>query len=156
MKLFPLLAAVLLSACVTAPPMTIPQAETRCANQAFPAVSNCIRQQLETAYPAWRSNPTADLADVYLAWLEAAGKRVERGEMDEAEARLGAATLRMRLKEVQTQRYAQAAYNQQQAMSTMLTGLALINAASAPQVQPNMPITCTSTRSGAFTNTVCH
>lgn len=146
------LCAMLLSGCVIAPPITLPQAESNCGQVAFPEFGTCIRRQFDAQYPGWQGNHEADLAEVYVAWLEAAGARVERNEMPEDEARLGAKMLRVRLYEIVGQRRAQAAAYQQQTMSNLLTGLALLNAA---QPQPGPMITCNTYYMGNNATTTC-
>lgn len=147
------LAVLLLAGCAT-PKMT--DFENACYGEPFQNFGRCVEGQLNEQYPSWRRDQHADLAQVYVAWLIAAGERVERGEMTEAEAVLGKSQLYMRMKEIAGQRAYNAALTQQAAMAQMLTGLALI---SASQPQPAMGglIICNSTpMGGGLVTTVCH
>lgn len=147
-----MLLCVLLSGCAVAPPITLPQAESNCGQVEFREFGKCIRQQFDTQYPGWQGNHEADLAELYVAWLEAAGTRVANGTMAEDEARLGSKMLRVRLYEIVAQRRSQSAAYQQQAMSNLLTGLALLNAA---QPQPGPMITCNTYYYGNNATTTC-
>lgn len=145
---------VMLTGCVTAPPITLPQAESNCGQVAFSDYGGCIRQQFDAQYPAWRSNSEADLAEVYVTWLEAAGERIRRNEMTESAAKMDALTLRTRLYEIVSQRRNAAALNNQVNVMTLLTGLALINAAT-PQPVQSPQIICNSNTYAGNTTTIC-
>lgn len=138
--------------CALAPPITLPQAETICESVQFQQYGACLRHQLDSAYPQWRSNREADLVDIYIAWLEAAGLRAQSGEMAQADARLGAAMLRSRLYAIRAERTAVA---QQVAADQMLAGLALLNAGRPQPMTPNM-ITCNTHQMGASSTTTCY
>ena len=141
-----------LTGCAIVPaPMSLAQAEYACSTVEFAGQGACIRSELDTNYPAWHSNREGDLADIYIAWLEAAGARVGDGTMREEDARLGAVTLKSRLMEISAQRTAatSAAISEQ-----MLVGLALLNA-GAPHPLPSNTINCTSTQMGYVLNTTC-
>jgi hypothetical protein len=144
---------LLLTACsapMFKPRHTIERFETLCAHVPFSAYGSCIRSELERDNSRWRSDPHADLVDVYLAWLDAAGARVSDGRMEEADARLGAAEIKVRLKSIASERATNTSLQQQAATSRMLTGLAIMNAASP---QPSAPITCQSVPTGLGTMT---
>lgn len=146
-----MLLCVLLSGCAVAPPITLPQAESNCGQVEFREFGKCIRQQFDTQYPGWQGNHEADLAELYVAWLEAAGTRVANGTMTEDEARLGSKMLRVRIYEMGAQRRYQAQMLQQSQVATALAGIALINAA---QPQPST-ITCNTYYMGNNATTTC-
>jgi len=141
-----------LTGCVSVPPpMSLAQAEYACSTVEFAGQGGCIRSQLDSNYPAWHSNREGDLADIYIAWLEAAGARVGEGSMRQEDARLGAATLKSRLMEISAQRTATATA----AISAqMLAGLALLNE-GAPHPLPSNTISCSSLQMGYVLNTTC-
>jgi hypothetical protein len=136
------------------PRHTIERFEAICAGAPFPDYGSCIRSELVRDNPRWRSDPHADLVDVYLAWLDAAGARVADGRMEESDARLGAAEMKVRLKSIASERATNASIQQQAALSRMLAGLAIMNA-SVPQ--PGPLIQCRTTPTGLGTTmTTCH
>lgn len=139
------------TSCVAPPPITIPQAQAICASQPFSLLGSCIRNQLNMVYPAWHSNAEADLADVYISWVEAAGVHVADGSMNEGDARLGAATVWSRMLEIRSQRQA---ISQEMAASQMLAGLALLNA-SHQQPSYGPVISCNTVNMGQFSSTTC-
>lgn len=147
----------LISGCVTP---RLADFENGCAGEPFANYGSCLESSLQTNYPQWRNDNHGDLVQIYIAWLNAAGKRVDRGAMDESEARLGAVTLKARLAEVAQQRSMNAMISRQAAMAQMLSGLALIEASRPVVQQPSiaMPITCTQYRTNSVTGqtqTIC-
>lgn len=130
--------------------------EAKCTATPFAEFGQCIRGELNSGYPRWHSDQHADLVDVYLAWLDAAGARVADGRMEEPEARLGAAEMKVRLKRIASERATNASLQQGAGISQMLTGLALINAAQ-PRHAYSPQIVCTSSEAvrGNIT-TICH
>lgn len=136
------------------PPMQISTFEERCAPQPFASLGTCMRDGMSRDYPSWRSDAHADLVDVYLAWLDAAGQRVAEGRMEESEARLGAAEMKVRLKQIASERATNASLQQQAAVSQMLSGLALMEAAQ-PRPVYSPQIVCTSNAYGGTVTTTC-
>lgn len=132
------------------PRHNIERFESQCADVAFSARGSCIREKMTAGYPAWRSDPNADLNDVYLSWMEAAGARVAAGKMDETEARLGAAEIKLRMQQITAQRANTASIQRQTGVAQMLTGLAIMNSANP---QPGPQITCRSVPTGLGTTT---
>lgn len=136
------------------PRHAIERFEALCANAPFPGYGRCIRSELVRDNPRWHADPHADLVDVYLAWLDAAGTHVADGRMEESDARLGAAEMKVRLKSIASERATNASIQQQAAMSRMLTGLAILNSATP---QPGPVIQCRTTPTGLGTTmTTCH
>jgi len=132
------------------PHHTIERFEKLCAQVPFTAYGSCMRSELERDNPNWRSDPHGDLVEVQLAWLEAAGARVADGRMEESDARLGAAEMKVRLKSIASERATNASIQQQAATSRMLMGLAIMNSASP---QPSPTITCQTVPTGLGTTT---
>jgi len=133
------------------PPITLPQAESACYSAAFSRLGRCIEARFDTAYPEWRMNTEADLAQAYLSWLNAAGARVESGEMTEDEGLAGAAEMRTRIYKIRAERPVAAPppppARREFDISAMLMGLALIEMSrsqsySIPQPAMAPPITC--------------
>lgn len=160
-RLSSIIPAMLLCGCVT-PPITLPQAEASCTGAPFTEYGRCIEAKFDAAYPKWRENTEADLAQAYLSWLNAAGDRINNGTMDEPTARMGAAELRTRLYQIVAQRRGNEAARKQIGLATMMNGLALMNSAqpsySAPPLPPPQMITCTQSPPNPVTGqirTVC-
>jgi len=138
---------------------SIERFEAQCEATPFQARGACTRTKMTAGYPSWRSDSNADLWDVYLAWMEAAGARVSDGRMEEADAKLGAAEMKLRLKSISEQRATSAAIRDQIATTQLLTGLALMQSAQPqPAVIAPTAITCTTYATNAIsghTQTVC-
>jgi hypothetical protein len=148
--------AVVLSGCVTPPPK-LADFEQICTGAPFPEYGRCLETSMQAGYPSWRLDSHGDLVETYLAWLNAAGKRVQNGAMDEEEARMGAAMLKIRLKEVASQREANTAVSRQADMNQMLMGLALMQGSQytiPPASAPSPPITCRTSAPNAITGQV--
>jgi hypothetical protein len=128
---------------------SIERFEAKCSTEPAASFGVCVRRELEAGYPRWRSDKEADLMDVYVAWLQAAGERITAGTMSDADMRLGAAMLKSQWKDITSQRAANAAAVNQSRSAAMLTGLALMNSASPQSPQ----IVCRSTPTGLGTTT---
>lgn len=145
------LGAILLSACVTSPRME--DFEQECIDLAFPQFGGCLERAMDRMYPAWRRDPHGDLAEAYIAWIRAAGIRVAAGTMEEHDARYGAAVVKSNMKRVAAERDAYRAMSQQAAISQMLSGLALMNAAQEPASSPTIICTSSEAVRGYITTT---
>jgi hypothetical protein len=143
---------VLLAGCAATPPKyTLVNAEADCVakNAPFSLFSGCIETQMRDNAPAWQLEDDADLLNVYLSWLNAAGARVARGELDETAAKLKAADLKAQIISLSKERRSAA---RQQALNTTLAGFAILNAAP----RPGPAITCRTVPTGLGTTmTTC-
>jgi hypothetical protein len=115
----------------------------------YKQMGQCLNYSLDQSMPNWRADKHAGYVQTYIAWLDAAGERVARGEVSEAEMKLGANQLlnRMRVEANQAQ---QADFGNR--MAIFLSGLAIMNSGgygySPPQTTTiwspgNRPISCT-------------
>ena len=120
----------------TQQPFTVQQAETQCSDEPFVRLGVCIEHSLNEHYPNWTHDQQADLAQVYIAWLNAAGARVASGSMTEVDARLGAATIRSRLRDEAGARNAALEADRQARFAAALAGVAIMQAAQPQSAQP--------------------
>lgn len=152
MKKLSLVLSLVLAGCVT-PGEHFKQASTHCnlLNQAT-QYGSCLETELDKRVPNWHSDQHAMYVSSYIAWLKAAGSRVEKGEMKEQDFWSGKDELLERLvtqakAEAQANQANQA--NQGNALATFLTGLAIMSYGAQPAYPvaaplPNTvtPITC--------------
>lgn len=148
------LVAVLVTGCAAIPTGPTPEQIANAAAQfcqlgTLESYGSCLEQQLNTRQPNWRSVPNGDLLGVYVAWAQAAETKVSAGEITDSDMVLALNTLNARLVQMAHERNYMAAQaravNQQQALSDMLLGLALIESSqprAIPTPMPRMPITC--------------
>jgi hypothetical protein len=113
-------------------------------------MGQCLNYSLDESMPNWRADKHAGYVQTYIAWLNAVGERVVKGEVSEADMKFGATQLlnRMRTEAKQVQ---QADFGNR--MAIFLSGLAIMNAGGSaysptPQTTTiwspgNRPISCT-------------
>jgi hypothetical protein len=116
---------------------------------------DCVKNGLDAKVPMWVNDEHAEYIKAYIEWTNAAGARVDKGEMTADQARHGAKDLINRL----TLQARQEGYDRQARheanMAAFFAGLAVYGAAQPTYQyqQPNttiyttpgaMPITCTT------------
>lgn len=149
MRKLPILASVLLLAgCNEAQEFS--QLHAMC-EQTVPIyqLGQCLQFSLDTKLPNWKNDPHAGYVSTYIAWLDAAGERVVKGEASEADMKQGASQLLQRMRSEATQG------NQVDTASRMalfLSGLAIMNSNYSYTAPPqtvtiwspgSRPISCT-------------
>lgn len=123
----------------------------------FSELGPCLQRVMDYRIPNWQAGKNADLRQTYVAWLVAAGQKIHEGTMTEADARLGAATIKTRLIEIELQRNANEAISQQVAMNRALAGLALMQQSTytlPSSTAPTYPITCRTSAPNKITGQV--
>ena len=142
-----IMVALFLSGCATGPTpeQVFTDSETACLSAPLTSFGPCLQHELDVRMPDWRNHAHADLVQIYIAWANAAAAKVVANQMTEPEFRLDLAIVRSRLKEIAIERDTVAQYRaqaqSQSAMSLMLGGVALMNAADPPSSM----VQCTQT-----------
>lgn len=123
---------------------------------------DCVKENLNEMIPAWHNDIDAPFIDAYIQWSNAAGARVDSGEITADQARQGSAQLLQRLR-VQAKQNRQSlsggSNNFANGLAAFFAGMAIVAGAKAynqqqyepPPVNPSTvynfpgsrPITCT-------------
>jgi hypothetical protein len=138
----PIVLAVALAGCGHQVKMRDLQASCEQRYARFSDMAQCLRGETGQYMAQHPGDPNADLTGVYLAWLDAAGERVDAGTMAESEARLGAAELYSRLQSTALDRQHAANADWQLRYQGFLQGLATWNALANQPRPSSRIITC--------------
>jgi hypothetical protein len=117
---------------------------------------DCVKDGLDANVPNWTYDDHAEYIKAYIQWTNAAGARVDKGEMTADQARLGANNLITRMAQQARQESQDRQAQHEANMSAFFAGLAVYGAAQPTYQyrQPNttiyttpgaLPITCTTT-----------
>ncbi len=109
---------------------------------------NCVQSGLDEQVPQWKNDLDAPYINAYIQWLNAAGARVDKGEMSADDARSGAQQLMARLKEQARLSAYERKQSQDAGMAAFFAGLAVMSLAQPAYRYTPPPSTTTYTYPG--------